>query len=51
MKLLILTSLLCILLLCVSNFSVEGHHRRACRPCKPKIEPSSWIVPGALPQV
>ncbi|XP_053441078.1 protein GPR15LG [Nycticebus coucang] len=74
MRLLVLSSLFCILLLCFSVFSVEGRkppkpwrvrpccHRvsshnargpraRVCRLCKVKPGISSWVVPGALPQV
>ncbi|XP_012656746.1 protein GPR15L [Otolemur garnettii] len=74
MRLLVLSSLLCILLLCFSVFSVEGrkspkplrvrpccrrvsNHNlrglrvRVCRTCKVKPGTSSWVVPGALPQV
>ncbi|XP_008833817.1 protein GPR15L [Nannospalax galili] len=76
MRLLTLSSLLCLLLLCFCILSSEGRRRPArpwrLRPCchvAPRLKPttqkgirprpcrlcriksSSWIVPGALPQV
>ncbi|XP_045424181.1 protein GPR15L [Lemur catta] len=82
MRLLVLSSLLCILLLCFSVSSAEGrrrpakpwrarpccqrvpshnlaalkghlpgHRARLCRLCKLNPGTSSWVVPGALPQV
>uniref|UniRef100_A0A286XXC9 Uncharacterized protein n=1 Tax=Cavia porcellus TaxID=10141 RepID=A0A286XXC9_CAVPO len=52
MRLLPLSSLLCILLLCVSVFFGEGNRTRLCEPCKYKLKTAGrWVVPGALPQV
>ncbi|XP_052046632.1 protein GPR15LG [Apodemus sylvaticus] len=78
MRLLALSGLLCILLLCLCIFSSEGrrhpakslklrpcchlsprsklttrkgNHMRPCRPCRSKLPPKTWVVPGALPQI
>ncbi|XP_028643855.1 protein GPR15L [Grammomys surdaster] len=29
----------------------QGNYTRHCRPCRRKLPPKLWVVPGALPQI